>query len=148
MFLDKIDLKLGNFLINEPFCKPSPLSKIRIFLEEYSPLSSGQYPACTVPGPGGLNVELKTEPLTYSGDSGPPGHMPEAMMGAYTGGPEGYGAYHGGYEEAAARHGGAWPGGVAGAGYHHHHHASLAQGSPTQRYPYYDSRYDAQHKLY
>ena len=104
------------------------------------PSSSGQYPACTVPGPGGLNVELKTEPLTYSGDSGPPGHMPEAMMGAYTGGPEGYGAYHGGYEEAAARHGGAWPGGVAGAGYHHHHHASLAQGSPTQRYPYYDSR--------
>ena len=106
------------------------------------PASSGaQYPS-SVPGPGGLNVELKTEPLTYSGDSGPPGHMPaEAMMGAYTG-PEGYSAYHGGYEEAAARHGGAWPGGVAGAGYHHHHHASLAhsQGSPTQRYPYYDSR--------
>ena len=66
----------------------------------------------------------------------------EAMMvaGGYT--EAGYAGYHGGYEEA--RHGpGAWPGGVAGAGYHHHHHAGLAhsQGSPTQRYPYYDSRY-------
>ena len=98
------------------------------------------YPA-SVPGPGGLNVELKTEPLSYSGDSsGPPGHnMPgEAMMaGAYTGA-EGYGGYHGGYEEAARHGAGAWP------GYQHHHHAGLAhtQGSPTQRYPYYDSRYE------
>ena len=105
------------------------------------PPAPSVYPA-SVPGPGGLNVELKTEPLSYSGDSsGPPGHnMPgEAMMaGAYTGAEGGYGGYHGGYEEAAARHGaGAWP------GYQHHHHASLAhtQGSPTQRYPYYDSRY-------
>ena len=112
------------------------------------PASGPQFPPCSVPGPGGLNVELKTEPLSYSGpESGAPGgHMgpAEAMMvGAYTGPEAGYGGYHGGYEEAAARHGpGAWPGG-AGAGYHHHHHGlAHSQGSPTQRYPYYDSRYE------
>ena len=85
----------------------------------------------------GLNVELKTEPLPYAGESG--GHMPgEAGSGLMMGG--GYEAgypvsqYHaGGYPEDGRQ----WP------GYHHHHAGAGAhgQGSPTQaRYPYYDSR--------
>ena len=52
------------------------------------------------------------------------------MMGGYEGG---YPQYHAGYEDRGGHGAGLqWPG-----GYHGHHHS---QGSPTQRYPYYDSR--------
>ena len=56
------------------------------------------------------------------------------MMGGYEGGYQAVSGYHGGYEDG--RHGVQWP------GYHHHHGATgpHSQGSPTQRYPYYDTR--------
>ena len=87
----------------------------------------------------GLNLELKTEPLPYTGESQGPhlpgeGAAPHVMMGYEGSYP--HPQYHAGYEE---RHAGAsiqWP------GYHGHHHGGVghSQGSPTQRYPYYDSR--------
>ena len=55
------------------------------------------------------------------------------MMGGYEGG---YPQYHAGYEDRGGHGAGLqWPG-----GYHGHHHSGGSAGSPTQRYPYYDSR--------
>ena len=98
--------------------------------------------ALAAPGPtqypSGLNLELKTEPLPYSGETqgghlgGEAGAGGHVMMGGYEGG---YPQYHAGYEDRGGHGAGSlqWP------GYHGHHHS---QGSPTpsQRYPYYDSR--------
>ena len=83
--------------------------------------------------------ELKTEPLPYTAEAAAHGGGEAGVMMVAGGGyePGGYGGYHGGYEDT--RHGAVqWPG--AGAGYHHHAGAAHSQGSPTQRYPYYDSR--------
>ena len=64
-----------------------------------------------------------------SGETGPHG----LMMSGYEGGYQSVPGYHAaGYEDRG--HGVQWP------GYHHHHGAAHSQGSPTQRYPYYDSR--------
>ena len=135
---------------------------------------SGPAPHHTSSAYPSLNVELKTEPLPYTGETG---HMPgkmsthewfkifpflifcypysfhfpnvdilttgEAgagpgghglMMGGYEAGYQAVSYHAGGYEDRG--HGGQWPG-------YHHHHATVAhsQNSPTQRYPYYDSRY-------
>ena len=62
------------------------------------------------------------------------------MMGGYEGG---YPQYHAGYEDRGGHGAGLqWPG-----GYHGHHQG---QASPSQRYPYYDSRsgyYAAAHSV-
>ena len=88
----------------------------------------------------GLNLELNTEPLPYSGES-QGSHLPgeagaglHVMMGYEGSFP--HPQYNNGYEERHARPSIQWP------GYHGHHHGGVehSQGSPTQRYPYYDSR--------